>query len=73
MNTPIVQLREKKKDILLILATVIFLAVSINFSTSFLSEIFSNYPMILFILCALCFVAGILLLNKIAFSLLTTL
>ena len=68
MSTPIVQIREKRKEILLILATVIFLAAAINFGTFYLSIVFSESPILLLVLCALCFASGVLLLTRIAFG-----
>lgn len=68
MNTPIMQLREKRRTILLILATAIFLALAINFSTSFLSALFSDYPMSLAYSSAACFIIGLLLLKRTAFG-----
>ena len=70
MNTPIKQVRQKKKEMLLILATAIFLALGINFATAYLSTIVRTDYLILhpIILSSICFLAGILLLKPFFFG-----
>lgn len=70
MNTPIKQVRQRKKEILFILATVVFLALGINFATAYLSSIIvrADYLMLHpIILSSICFLVGILLLKPIGF------
>ena len=68
MNTPIMQLRERRKYILLILATAIFLALAIGVFTSYLSIVFSNHPIGLLLLSGVFLLVGCLLLKHIAFG-----
>ena len=68
MNSPIVQVRKKRKDILLILATAVFLAAAISLATSYLSTVYSDRPISLLVSSAVCFVAGVFLLRHIAFG-----
>ena len=68
MNTPIVEVREKRKAILLVLSTAIFLALAINFATLYLSIKFSEQPLQFLLLSAVCFLAGILLLQHMVFG-----
>lgn len=68
MKTPIVQVREKRKDIILILAIVVFLAASINLITVYLSIVLSDYLLLLVLLSALCVIIGGILLMRITFG-----
>ena len=69
MNTPIMQVRQKRKEMLFILATAIFLALGINFATAYLSTtVHTNYLILHpIILSSICFLVGILLLKPIVF------
>lgn len=69
MNTPIMQVRQKRREVLLILATAIFLALGINFATDYLSIIVrTDYPILHPILILMSFLVGILLLKSIIFG-----
>jgi len=68
MNTPIKQVREKRQNILLILATAVLLALAINFATSYVAAITSEQPIYLLFLSMAFLLAGILLLKHIAFG-----
>lgn len=68
MTNPIMQVRKSRKDILLILATAVLLAVGINFSTSYLSAVLSDQPLAVVSLSAVFLIAGFLLLKHIAFG-----
>lgn len=68
MNTPILQVRKKRKEILLILATAILLAVAIDFAASYFSVVFSDHPIGLVAISVPCLLAGALLLKKIVFG-----
>lgn len=68
MNTPIMLVREKRKEILLILATAVFLALAINFFTFYISAVFFEKSTLLIILCGVSLFVGILLLKRIVFS-----
>lgn len=68
MNTPIRQIREKKRDILLILATAILLALAINCATSYVAAITPGQPMPLLLLSIASLLGGILVLKRIVFG-----
>ncbi len=68
MNSPIVQLRKQRKDIVLILATVVFLAAAINLASFYLSSVFSDNPMRLLVSGVVCLLVGVFLLRQIAFG-----
>ena len=69
MNTPIMQVRQKRREMLLILATAIFLALGINFAADYLSIIVrTDYPILQPILTLMSFLVGILLLKSIVFG-----
>lgn len=68
MNTPILQLREKKKDIVLILAIAIFLALAINFVTFFAAEKLANNSNIILYIGIIFFVFAFILLSRIILS-----
>jgi hypothetical protein len=68
MNTPIKQIRQKRKDILLIVATAVLLALSINCATSYVAAITKDAPAILLLLSFTFLLSGVLVLKKIAFG-----
>lgn len=68
MNTPIRQIREKRRDILLILATAVLLALAINCATSYAAAITTDRPVSLLLFSIAFLLAGILLLKRIAFG-----
>lgn len=68
MNAPIKQIRDKRQDILLILATAVLLAFAIHFGTSYITLIASERPTYILLLGVVFLVAGILLLKRIAFG-----
>lgn len=69
MNTPIIQVRQRKKEIKFILATTIFFALGINFATASLSIIMRTDYLILHpILSLICFLVGIFFLKPIVFG-----
>lgn len=61
MNTPIIQVPQKKREMSIILATAIFLALSINFFTTYFSITHVNYY---FVLSLIFFFVGILILIR---------
>ena len=67
MTTPIMHARQKRRELLLILATGIFLALAINFAVSYASALFATRPLHLLLTSILCLVVGALLLNHIVF------
>lgn len=68
MSSPIVQLRKRRKDILRILATAVFLAAAINIAVFYLATVFSDRPTRLLASSVICFIAGVLLLRHMAFG-----
>lgn len=68
MSSPIVQVRKQRKDILLILATAVFLAAAINLASFYLSTVFSDRPIRLLVSSFVCLLAGVFLLRHIAFG-----
>lgn len=68
MNAPIRQIREKKRDVLLILATAVLLALAINSATSYLAVVNQNRPFDLLVFGATCLLGGILLLRRAVFG-----
>lgn len=68
MTSPIVQVRKQRKDILLILATAVFLAVAINLASIYLSTVLSDRPIHLLVSIVLCFLAGLFILRRMAFG-----
>lgn len=67
-TSPIVQLRKQRKDILLILATAVFLAAAINLATFYLSTVLSDRPTFFLACSAICFIVGVFLLRHMAFG-----
>jgi len=65
MNGPIKKAREKKRDILLILATAVLLALAINCITSYVAGVALSYPYSLPLLSLAFFLAAIILLKRI--------
>ena len=71
MNTPIKQLLQKKKEMLFILATAIFLALGVNFATACLSSIIVRTDYLILhpgILSLVFFFVGIFILKSIVFG-----
>jgi len=68
MNAPIRQIREKRRDILLILATAVLLALAINCAISYVAAIILDRPISLLLFSMVFLFAGILLLKRIAFG-----
>lgn len=68
MNGPIRQTREKKRDVLRILATAVFLALAINCVTSYVVAIASDQPVFLLLFSLAFFLFAILLLKRIVFG-----
>lgn len=68
MNEPIRQIRERKTDILLILATAVLLALAINSATSYVAAITPDRPVLLLLFSVAFLFAAILLLKRIAFG-----
>lgn len=68
MNPPIVHVRKQRKDILLILATAVFLAAAINLASFYLSTVFSDRPIGLLVSSGACLLAAVVLLGQIAFG-----
>jgi hypothetical protein len=68
MNTPIQQIREKKKDILLILSTAILLALTINCFTAYIATVTSDHPISILLIGTASLLGGILVLKRIVFA-----
>ena len=68
MTTPILLLRQKRRELVLILATAVFLASAVNFASSYASILFSAHPLGLFLLALVCLLAGAFLFRYIVFG-----
>ena len=68
MKRPIMQVRQKRKELLLILATVVFVALAVNLAGSYLFILFTDDATPLPVLTAICLLVGLILLRHVAFG-----
>ena len=68
MNAPIRQIRERRKDLLLLLATAILLALAINCVSAFVTTMAANRPIVLLLLSAAFLIGSFIILVRIAFG-----